>query len=226
MRKLLNSLKAAVLAAVILALAILVRPTYALLTEIRLTVVEARRATKSIADYAQVQTEQLRSPRNVKALELGIAAAATAQVSFQEINRHILPKASKVLDSLDQSAQSLNALIITTDHEINAHLLPTATADLEETGKRLKEFEQTADSVNSSLLEIRNLLANGDLNSTVRSLAASSHNVELATDQLRLASESVPETARSIESIAKTSARWRKWILGSQILSTLSRVFY
>ena len=57
------------------------------------------------------------------------------------------------------------------------------------------------------------------------SIQLTAGNVSGITEELEKASQQMPEITKSVNQIASTSSRYRRWILLSQIFSAVARAF-
>ena len=131
-----NAIKGWAVVALVIALAvcavILTRDAHQLLLKADNTAAELARTSRLVADYAEKQKAILESSKNQKALEAGWQTAAVLNGTLREVNRLVIPRVMRTIDStqaavdrLAGSAEALNGLIAHTDKSLNADLLPT-----------------------------------------------------------------------------------------------------
>lgn len=196
------------------------------------------RAVKTIADYADIQAARLQSEKNLKAVDAGIAAAATWQATGRIVNTITLPLLHQTIESLNESTKSLDKLIVRTDQEINTKLLPSAdgtlnaaTKTIEAGEKAIGVYGQTAEVVNKSIAELSDegratiseakaVIASPDIKQALFGLAQASSSLALTTKNLEAitgntaeASKEMPKIAASIEKFSHTQSRFSKALI-------------
>ena len=112
------------------------------LTSAGQTATSLQQTSATIAEYAKVQTDALRSPRSQKAIQAGIETAAAAKGSILLINTLVIPKALRTLDELNSALSSVNTLVANTDKQVNEDLLP-------QTAQSLKDLSMALQSLNT-----------------------------------------------------------------------------
>ena len=212
---------------------------------------ELQSAAKTLREYIEFQTEQLKSTRNQKSIEASLATPAIVNGTFRLINTQTLPLIHSTIDELQSSARSLNILVRNSDHEINRNLLPSATKTLDATTVTIREYGNTATEINRAvaettaqinktvtdlaaqgqvtLTEANNLLRSPEwksllagLNETSQNLAATTKNVETVTANTAEASKRMPAIADDIQRFTRTTSRFRKLILVAQIAGAIA----
>ncbi len=186
--------------------------------ETALTLQEIRSTTSLVKTYTSSALEALNDPRNKKSLQAGLEVAATAKGSLLLINRQVIPRAMKTLDELNESLASVNALVKNTDTQVNEAVLP-------ETAKTLQELQKTLvvaqDQTKAGVEAITATVRDPAVSEALVSLASASKHVDETTANIAEASKQMPSIAASIEKISKTSAKYRKLLLITQITSAL-----
>ena len=194
------------------------------------TMAEAKAAVSELRDYSREQLARLRDPRNSKAIDAAIQTAAVFNGTGRLINTQLIPRAMKTLDGLAESTASLNRMIQATDHSVNAEIAPEAVLSLKSGDEALKELSTTlreaSGRANASLDDIHSILSDPAWTASLNSIRSTTENVAGITAELERASRQMPEIAQSINKIASTSSRYRRWILLSQIFSAVARTFF
>jgi hypothetical protein len=127
------------------------------------------------------------------------------------------------LDRLNASADALTALLSNTDNSINGKLIPEASSLLDSIQAMTKE---ASDRANASLEDIHRLLSDPAWAASLASIQDTTQHVSGITAELEEASRQMPGIAQSVNQIASTSSRYRRWILLSQIFSAVTRAFF
>src|SRR5262245_40440367 len=83
-----------------LGLIVVVRDEHMTGSWLQSTVAEVRMTATAWREYSQEQVGQLRSPRTQKAIEAAIEVGATAKASLLLVNKQLLPRTWKAVDSL------------------------------------------------------------------------------------------------------------------------------
>jgi hypothetical protein len=215
----------------------------ALSSDASTVILEARGA---ISDYRQTAED------NKKAITGTIELGAVANGSFRLINRQILPRVMKNLDSsdlllatLNENAVTLNKTIANLDTRVSGKegVLDAAIAlirGLESTAVTLGVTTRTAERMIQEigtksgmvLDEVWELAADPKLqqlltNATITSghIARTSEKVDATAEQVRLAMLNAPEIADSLNKITKASSKYAKITLLANLLLVLSRAF-
>jgi hypothetical protein len=187
------------------------------------TMAEAKAAVCELRDYSREQLARLRDPRNAKAIDAAIQTAAVFNGTGRLINTQLIPRAMKTLDGLAESTASLNRMFQSTDHSVNAEITPEVVRLLQSSDAALKELStalrDASGRVNASFDDLHHLLSDPAWVASLDSIQSATENVSGITAELERASQQMPEITTSINQIASTSSRYRRWILLSQIFS-------
>jgi hypothetical protein len=228
-----DTLRILLLAATVFALAevgLFFRDLRSAAKEAAATMSEAKAAVSEIRDYSREQLARLRDPRNSKAIDAAIQTAAVFNGTGRLINTQLIPRAMKTLDGLAESTASLNRMIEATDHSVNAEIAPEAVHSLQSSNEALKELsvtlQEASGRANASLDDIHSILSDPAWTASLSSIQSTTENVSGITAELEKASQQIPEIAHSVNRIASTTSRYRRWILLSQIFSAVSRAFF
>lgn len=211
------------------------------------TLVNANRAAETLADYTAKQTEQLQSEKNKKAIEAGIAAAASFQATANLINTKTIPQVNKTVEALAESAQSLNRLVSNLDTQVNQSLLPaaantlhSASGTMETASQTVAKYGATADELNKTIANLnkesaetmasaRALLNSEDIKKTLAglgetssNLAAVTKNVEAITANTAEASRQMPLIAADVQKFTSTTSKFRKLVIAAQLAGAIS----
>lgn len=194
----------------------------------------------SISQYVEDQKAQLTSEKNRKAIDAGIAAAASLQGTIRLVNTQTIPRVNRTLEGLDDSARSIKDLVEHTDASINQKTLPeigrvasSASTLLATSNTSLEHFDEAVlllpeilKNTSLSVEEVRGIIADPSFKEALSHLNESSKNIEDLTKELKVAGASAPSVAKSIEEIARTTSKYRKAVLLSQIISSVARAFF
>jgi hypothetical protein len=163
----------------------------------------------------------------IEDLSRNMDGAATRQGRYWEA---LQEKTIESLDRLNASADALTLLLANTDNSINAKLVPNAADSLGSIEALTKEattdLSEASDRANASLDDIHRLLADPAWAASLASIQETTEHVSGIAMELEEASRQMPEIARSVNEIASTSSRYRRWILLSQIFSAVARTFF
>jgi hypothetical protein len=194
------------------------------------TMAETKAAVSELRDYSREQLARLRDPRNSKAIDAAIQAAAVFNGTGRMINTLVIPRALKTLDGLAESTASLKRMIQATDKSINGEIAPGAVSSLQSSDAALKSLstalQEVSGRANASLDDIHVILSDPAWTASLGSIQLTTENVSGITEELEKASQQMPEITKSINQIASTSSRYRRWILLSQIFSAVARAFF
>jgi hypothetical protein len=233
MRPINDTLKTLLFVAAVFALAelgLFFRDMRSAAKETTATMAEAKAAVSELRDYSREQLARLRDPRNSKAIDAAIQTAAVFNGTGRLINTQLIPRAMKTLDGLTESTASLNRMIQATDRSVNAEIAPEAVRSLQSSDQVLKELtvtlQEASGRANTSLDDIHNILSDPAWAASLNSIQSTTGNISGITAELEKASQQMPEIARSVNQIASTTSRYRRWILLSQIFSAVSRAFF
>ncbi|MFH1741393.1 MAG: hypothetical protein ABIH23_20505 [bacterium] len=191
---------------------------------------QIRLAAVGIREYSDEQVVRLRDPKNQKALDATIQAGAVWNGTGRLMNKEVLPRAMKVLDNLAASTESLDQFLRATDRELNGGVLPGAAVTIQELATVAREVNTAAqgltEAVTASAEDIHRVLGDPAITASLTAIQGSAEHIEVATKHLEEAAAEIPEIMESVQEIAKTSSRFRVWVLLSQIGSTIGRVFF
>jgi len=183
-----------------------------------LTLQSIRQTTSLVNTYTSSALEALNDPRNKKSLQAGLEVAATAKGSLLLINRQVIPRAITTLDELNASLASVNRLVSDTNDQVNGHVLPQTDQALVELQKTLQE---TQGAIKAGSDSITRLTGDPAISASLASLAATSSHLDETTANIAEASRQLPSIAASVEKISKTSSKYRKLLILTQITSAL-----
>lgn len=186
--------------------------------ETALTLQSIRTTTSLVNTYTSSAMKALDDPRNKKALQAGLEVAATAKGSLLMINRQVIPRAMRTLDELNAAIRAVNSLVTDTNAQVNGHVLPATDQALVELQNSLRTAQ---DATKAGGEAITRLVSDPALSSSLASLARASDHLDETTANIAEASKQMPSIAASIEKISKTSAKYRKLLLITQITSAL-----
>jgi hypothetical protein len=163
----------------------------------------------------------------IEDLSRNMDGAATRQGKYWEA---LQAKTIASLDRLNASADALTALLANTDNSINAKLIPDAAESLDSIEALTKEattdLSKASDRANASLDDIHRLLSDPAWTASLASIQDTTEHISGIAMELEEASQQMPEIARSVNEIASTSSRYRRWILLSQIFSAVAHAFF
>jgi hypothetical protein len=163
----------------------------------------------------------------IEDLSRNMDGAATRQGKYWEA---LQAKTIASLDRLNASADALTALLANTDSSINARLIPETADSLGSIEALAKEasmgLSEASDRANASLDDFHRLLSDPAWTASLASIQDTTEHVSGIAMELEEASRQMPEIARSVNEIASTSNRYRRWILLSQIFSAVARAFF
>lgn len=168
---------------------------------------DLRSITGATQEYVNLQLTTLRSSREQKAIQAGIEAAAAAKGTILLINKAVVPRVMKELDSLNQVTQSLNTLVVNTDLQVNSNLLPQSTATIKQAESTLQAVQEQTTTIGADL---HSLVADEALSTSLNSLADASHELDLAIIHVEEALQRAPTIAGHIEKITGNSAKVSK----------------
>jgi len=203
---------------------------------------EAQRAARILADYAEQQTARLQSEKNQKALEAGIAVAATWQATGRIFNTQTLPRINRELDALHETTLALRATVWETKAAIavNAgHVSEIlveargATEELRGAAKGLRLLsEQTGASVPELAGEFKALIASGRATTAqINKLLADPNLPDLVAQAQLLLNEScsvaanLNATTAQFPPLVATARRWQTPLNLARLLSMLVGLF-
>ncbi len=196
--------------------------------------------TDSIADAAQVYSEQVRSPQNLKSIEHGMELGKVATETVVKFNRSTIPILNAALTDLRGNEASLNRLTLSLDSfvakdlsglitsltdQVAGHLIPEMTQLLAKLGLTTDDLRTSIkiafDQAILSLEDIHKLAADPKWQQILTSVAQGVEHVNGTSAQVELASKSLPAIAESLAKIAKSGATFNKLIAVARILSLI-----
>lgn len=192
----------------------------------------SRKVDKVVGDYqASLQTE-----KNKKAIEAGIALAASAQGTIRLFNTTTLPKLNDSIDELtgtiatakqgiwasnriiedigprvSETFINVNGLLVSSNNSI------TSLAEL---------LETTKEKTNLTLDQINGIIASPEWLEAIRNTNKAIKDTDELVLELKEAGSSAPGIMKRLEEIAATSSKYRKAVLLSQIISAIGRAFF
>lgn len=194
-------------------------------SEVTGAVGHVRLAAARAERLAAMYQEELSSPRNRKALEAGIAAAASWQATARLVNTTTIPAINRTLGELERSGRELAALV----EEQNGNLTRTmeqvdgvaeeskrsikrigdATEQLGEAGRKLGEQVEAVGTSSTALVdEMRKRVEQAD--SGMQSLSSTADHLRAIAGNLEEASKSAPGIAQGIEKVASKAPWYQK----------------
>jgi hypothetical protein len=191
--------------------------------ETTLTLQSLRTTTSLVNTYTSSALTALSDPRNTKSLQAGLEVAATAKGSLLLINRQVIPKAMQTLDGLNASIRSVNDLVTATNDQVNGVVLPQTDQVLEELQTTLRTVQDETKAGGAAMTK---LLSDPALSASLESLASASNHLDETSASIAEASKQMPSIAANIEKISKTSAKYRKAVMLSQIASAVVAAFF
>jgi hypothetical protein len=108
-----------------------------LLGEGRQAVAHVKDAAWNWKDYSFTLTNQLKSERNQKAIDAGIAAAGTFQATGKLINTQTIPRLNKSIDQLGVSLEKIGLLVGDAQTNITSGLVVDLRALVKDSNQRL-----------------------------------------------------------------------------------------
>lgn len=194
-------------------------------SEVTGAVGHVRLAAARAERLAAMYQEELSSPRNRKALEAGIAAAASWQATARLVNTTTIPAINRTLGELERSGRELAALV----EEQNGNLTRTmeqvdgvaeeskrsikrigdATEQLGEAGRKLGEqVEAVGTDTQSAVIALTGTVEEAQRG--VRAMSDSAERLREIGESLSEASRSAPGIARGVEKVASKAPWYQK----------------
>lgn len=213
-------------------LIVVVRDEHRTAGEIQATVAEVKMTASAWREYSQEEVAQLQSPRTQKAIEAAIEVGATAKASLLLVNKQLLPRTWKAVDSLRDATGRISDLTAHTDTQLNQQVMPGFAdlirnsiklenqlgIDVEELGDAIK---LTSQQTGLSLQEIQKRIADPRFDNILDSLAGTAGHLNGTTAEIEEASRKLPEIADALAKISTTSSRFSKAYWVARILSIL-----
>jgi hypothetical protein len=217
---------------------ILTRDVHSVLRQGNATMGEVKRASTVLADYAELQTENLKSPATQKSIEHGLELGKVATLTVAKLNRTTIPRLNEGLDSLAGTVGSLDRLVQETNRRLNGEsgLMVSATRLLDSMGEISGKLSLTIADVDTAVKmaseqttksadAIYALVSDPHIKAVFLNLdnatAAAAELVQYAAE----AGKQMPSIAQSLEKIARTSSKFTKVTLLANVLSILARAF-
>jgi hypothetical protein len=203
-----------------------------LISESRGVISQVNATTTSMRAYADSQMQVFNSTANRKSQQAAWDAAASLIRILREVQQHTVPDLNKTITDLDSSTIAIQALVSHTDESMNAErgLLPESTKTIAKAGVTLdtlnKAIQQAADRANAALDAIYKVVSDPDTKLTMDELLAIMKNVDDITDSFKDMAKYAPTIAASVDKMARTSSKLQKFVIGSQIISALARIWF
>jgi len=192
------------------------------ITTLNQSATDLRSITGATQEYVNLQLGLLRSSREQKAIQAGIEAAAAAKGTILLINKAVVPRVMKELDSLNQVTQSLNILVTNTDLQVNSNLLPQSTATIKQVESTLQAVQEQTTVIGA---DVHNLVAAPALSEALNSLGDAAHELDLSMIHVEEALSKAPAIASHIEKITGNSAKVSKIANLASIGLIVTKVF-
>ena len=187
-------------------------------------------AASDVAEYVRTEKHRLEDPKNEKALDAAIQVGAVFNASGRLLNREVLPRLWREIDSLHTGTDAMTAFVQHSDASLNEGLLPALTKTADRFGVTIDELDRAiklaSDQTGLSLQEIQRRMADPRWDALMDSLADTSKHVDGASVQIEgtmtninRASANLPDIAESLSKIAKTSSKFAKAYWLSRIIS-------
>jgi hypothetical protein len=215
---------------------------------------ETTSAAQSLVLEAQgfIASQRGLAEENRKSLEAAYQVGAVFNGTGRLINRSVLPRVMKNLDSsdlllatLNENAVTLNKTIANLDDRVNGRegVMVAAIAllrTIDGTAERLGVTANTLDRmlqeigarVNLSLDAVYELMSSPQWHQALQNVtltsseaAKTSQLITATTEEIREAMRSAPGIAKNLEKISKETSRFAKISLITGILATLARAF-
>src|SRR5215472_16340092 len=169
-------------------------------------------AASDVAEYVRTEKTRLEDPKNEKALDAAIQVGAVFNASGRLLNREVLPRLWKEIDSLHTGTDALTAFVQHSDASLNERdggLLPALTKTANPFGVTIEELNQASkiasDQTGLSLKEIQRRMADPRWDALMDSLVDTSRHVDGTAAQVEgtmtnvnKASANLPEMAESL----------------------------
>lgn len=130
------------------------------------------------------------------------------------------------LDKINAASDSLNAMIQNTDASLNGDLLPKVSESAGAITATIKTMEESlleaSGRANIGLDDIHRLLSDPVWQASLANVQASTDDIAATTEQIRLASDHLPDIAADLAKISETSSRYAKPLLIARVVSLLS----
>lgn len=222
LRRVIQILRVLVLACTLVCLGLSAWGAWRLWPTLRATAINLERASGESAQAAAdaktlvaLYTDDLRSARNRKAVEAGLAAAASWQATARLVNTQLVPQATATLASLEASNREIQALVRRQNGE-----LALTQAEVREVAEALAGQIQTIGPDAQALLRQSTAVAlEGEQNLQI--LAEANKNLALTSANIAASSAEAPKIARSLEKIAASGSRWQRPVSIATILIAL-----
>jgi len=181
---------------------------------------------KARASGPEVRRVELHAGQRV--IEVG----ATAKASLLLVNKQLLPRTWKAVDSLRDATGRISDLTAHTDTQLNQQVMPGFAdlirnsiklenqlgVDVEELGDAIK---LTSQQTGLSLQEIQKRIADPRFDSILDSIAGTAGHLNGTSAEIEEASRRLPEIADSLAKISHTTSRFSKAYWVAKILSIL-----
>ena len=187
-------------------------------------------AASDVAEYVRTEKARLEDPKNEKALDAAIQVGAVFNASGRLLNREVLPRLWKEIDSLHTGTDALTAFVQHSDASLNQGLLPALTKTANRFGVTIDELDHAikiaSDQTGLSLREIQRRMADPRWDALMDSLVDTGKHVDGTAAQVEgtmanvnKASANLPDIAESLSKIARTTSKFSKAYWLSRIIS-------
>lgn len=177
--------------------------------------------------YTSSQIKNLESQQ--KSINASIQAVAVFNGTGRLINTSVIPRINKTLDSLNSSVVSLDAMVKHTDSSINEDLIPQLT-------DTAKAFNINALELNSAIKEIsaqtsltiqetRAIISSDEWKEVLKNISSTTSHVDAIAGNVEETTDRMPEIAALVEKMMKTTSKYQKALILSQIFSFIARAF-
>jgi hypothetical protein len=208
-------------------IAILVNSARKTVKEATAAMVEIRQTLSEVHAYTTKQISNLESQQ--KSINASIQAAAVFNGTGRLLNTQTIPRVNKTLDSLNQSIVSINSMVKNTDTSLNMMLVPQIT-------ETAKAFNVSVITMNDSIVEItkqssltiqavRDTMASDEWREVLENVASTTEHIDGISKNIEETTSKMPAMAELVEKMMKTTSKYQKALLLSQILSYILRIF-
>lgn len=196
--------------------------------------------SRKIDKFVETQTKSLDTEKNKKAIEAGIATAASLQGTIRLVNTTTIPQLNRTLLELQESTRGVT-IGINKNLESTNNFIGSIKPKVEETfinvnGLLVKSSNSitslteliniTSSKTSLTLDQLNSIIASPEWLEAIKHINESSNNVEELTRELKESGQYAPSIMKSLEEISTTSSKFRKATLLANIISAISRAFW
>jgi hypothetical protein len=204
-----------------------IKPAKEVAGNISKTVSEVNQMITDVHAYTSSQIKNLESQQ--RSINASIQAAAVFNGTGRLINKTTIPRVNKTLDSLTESLNSLNVMVKDTNIAVNTKLLPQMTETIKVYGVTAEKLNEAIFKISKetslTIQEIRAIIASDEWKKILENISSVTEHMDGISENIEETTDKMPSMAALVEKMMKTTSKYQKALILSQIFSFILRAF-